>query len=186
MDLVEPIFDRMHGAVDRFKRTIDYLTDVSKLQLEYAQPLQPVELAAVVEDVRQDLLPLLRETGARLEIEVAHCPTIHFSPKNLRSIVYNLLSNALKYRAAERPPHIRIRCQHADGLMRLQVQDNGLGLDEAQQGRIFGMFQRLHTHVEGSGIGLYMVKKIVENVGGSITVQSRLGEGSTFTVELPA
>ncbi|RTQ52438.1 PAS domain-containing protein [Hymenobacter gummosus] len=184
-ELVQPILERMHGAVDRFKRTIDYLTDVSKLQQEYAQPTEAVVLAAVVEDVRQDLLPLLREAEARLTVDVAACPTISFSPKNLRSIVYNLLSNALKYRHPERLPQISISCHAEAGRLRLLVEDNGLGFDDTQQGRIFGMFQRLHTHVEGSGIGLYMVKKIVENAGGRITVLSHLGEGSTFTVELP-
>ncbi|GAB3825083.1 PAS domain-containing sensor histidine kinase [Hymenobacter jeollabukensis] len=185
-DLVEPILARMHGAVDRFKRTLDNLTDVSKLQQEHAQPTEPVDLTALIEDVRQDLLPLLRNTGARLSVDVAACPTILFSPKNLRSIIYNLLSNALKYHHPARVPDVRLSCQHLDGRLHLQVQDNGLGLDEAQKGRIFGMFQRLHTHVEGSGIGLYMVKKIVENAGGSIRVQSELGQGSTFIIDLPA
>ena len=68
----------------------------------------------------------------------------------------------------------------------LRVQDNGLGFDVAEvKGKLFGMFQRLHTHVEGSGIGLYMVKKIVENSSGRIDVQSQPGEGTTFTVYFP-
>jgi signal transduction histidine kinase len=65
------------------------------------------------------------------------------------------------------------------------VQDNGLGLTEAQQGQLFGIFRRLHTHVEGSGVGLHMVKRMVENAGGTITVASQPGVGSTFTVTFP-
>jgi signal transduction histidine kinase len=66
------------------------------------------------------------------------------------------------------------------------VQDNGLGLDLTQgQAKLFAMFQRLHTHVEGSGIGLYMVKRMVENVGGHIEVASTLGMGCTFSVYFP-
>ena len=68
----------------------------------------------------------------------------------------------------------------------LAVQDNGLGLDQTQQGRLFQVFQRLHTHVEGSGVGLYMVKRLVENAGGTIAVQSQPDVGSIFTVTLPA
>ncbi|HEX8530191.1 MAG TPA: ATP-binding protein, partial [Cytophagales bacterium] len=64
----------------------------------------------------------------------------------------------------------------------LFVTDNGLGIEEGKNDRIFDMFRRLHTHVEGSGIGLYMVKRIVENNGGRITVESRIASGSTFTV----
>ncbi|WP_374679459.1 ATP-binding protein [Hymenobacter sp. J193] len=65
------------------------------------------------------------------------------------------------------------------------MQDNGLGLSAAQQARLFGLFQRLHTHVEGSGIGLYTIKRILDNAGGTITVQSQPDVGTTFTVTFP-
>lgn len=65
------------------------------------------------------------------------------------------------------------------------MQDNGLGLAPEQQAQLFGLFQRLHTHVEGTGVGLYTIKRLVENAGGTITMQSELGVGSTFTVTLP-
>jgi signal transduction histidine kinase len=66
------------------------------------------------------------------------------------------------------------------------VQDNGLGLTADQQRKLFTMFSRLHDHVAGSGIGLYMVKRMIENAGGTITVQSEAGVGSTFTVTFPS
>ena len=69
--------------------------------------------------------------------------------------------------------------------MRLEAHDNGLGPSEEQQGKLFVMFQRLHTPVEGTGVGLYMVRRIVENAGGSIQMASQAGTGSTFTVRLP-
>jgi signal transduction histidine kinase len=99
--------------------------------------------------------------------------------------VYNLLSNALKYRHPDRFPlvHLRGYCREAHTI--LEVQDNGLGLSEVQQTKLFRLFRRLHNHVEGSGIGLYMVKKMVENAGGTITVQSQLDIGTTFRVTLP-
>ena len=81
---------------------------------------------------------------------------------------------------------MRIRCRPvADGFIALQVRDNGLGLDLREDRKLFSMFQRLHDHVEGSGVGLYMVKKMVENAGGRVEVKSRLDKGSTFTVYLP-
>ncbi|QNH61920.1 ATP-binding protein [Hymenobacter sediminicola] len=179
------ILDLMHGSVDRFKRTIEHLTDISKLQQEHAQPATLVQLATVVEDVRLDLAPLLRETGAQLEVAVTSCPMVSFSEKNLRSVIYNLLSNALKYQHPLRAPRIRVRCQHTEAYLVLSVQDNGLGLNEQQQQNLFGMFQRFHTHVDGSGVGLYMVKKMVENVGGYISVESQENVGSTFFVYFP-
>ncbi|WP_233635759.1 PAS domain-containing protein [Hymenobacter setariae] len=185
-ELVASVLDRMHGSVERFTRTIAHLTDVTKLQSEFAQPAVTMLLANIVEDVRQDLLPQLTEAGAELEVDVDNCQPRVFSEKNLRSILYNLLSNALKYRHPSRPPQIRVTCAAEGDQLVLKVQDNGLGVNEWQQARLFQLFQRLHTHVEGSGLGLYMVKKIVENAGGTIEVQSQVNEGTTFTIRFPA
>jgi len=176
----------MQQATERFGRTIGQLTDVSKLQQANSQPTTQVLLATVVEEVRLDLLPLLRQTQARLDVDVPPTARLPFSEKNLRSVVYNLLSNALTYRHPERAPYVQLTYYRQERYHVLRVQDNGLGLDVAKAaGKLFGMFQRLHTHVEGSGIGLYMVKKMVENSGGRIEVASQLGEGATFTVFIP-
>jgi signal transduction histidine kinase len=176
---------RMLEAVERFKRTIDHLTEVSKLQKEHAPATTAVNLATVVEDVHQDLLSLLQETGTKLVVDVTDFPPVNFSEKNLRSIVYNLLSNAIKYRSPARTPHVDVRAHVRQGYTVLEVHDNGLGLAAVQLPRLFGMFQRFHDHVEGTGIGLYMVKRMVENAGGRIEVHSQLGAGTTFFVHLP-
>jgi PAS domain S-box-containing protein len=176
----------MQGAVERFTRTIAHLTDLSSLQKEHAQPSQLVALAAVVDEVRLDLLPLLHETQAQLTVEIPASITLIFSAKNLRSVVYNLLSNALKYRQPDRPLRVQLRYQSQPDYQVFEVQDNGLGLDLSQDyDKLFAMFQRLHTHVEGTGIGLYMVKKMVENAGGYLEVESQFGQGTTFRVYFP-
>ncbi len=185
-DAVVPrLLDMMAGAVGRFQQTLGHLTDISRLQQEQSQPAEPVDLPALVEAVRLDMLPELTAAAATLTVDLDGCATIRFSPKNLRSIVYNLLSNAVKYHAPDRPARVQLRGRRVAGRVVLEVQDNGLGLSEAQQGELFRMFRRLHTHVEGSGVGLYMVKKMIENAGGTLSVQSQLGVGSTFTVALP-
>ncbi|MDQ2792876.1 MAG: ATP-binding protein [Bacteroidota bacterium] len=183
---VQPVLGLMQDSVNRFKRTIAHLTDVSKLQKEHGRPTQAVNLAAVIRDVQLDLAPLIRTTAAQLDVDVVAVPTVAFSEKNLRSVVFNLLSNALKYHAPNRPPLVRLRAWPEAGTTVFEVQDNGLGLSAASEQRLFGMFQRFHDHVEGSGIGLYMVKKMVENAGGRIVVESELGRGSTFRVYFPA
>jgi signal transduction histidine kinase len=184
--LVASVLTRMHGSVERFTRTIGHLTDVTKLQTEFAQPAVTLRLADVVENVRQDLLPQFSETDVQFDVAVANCQSRVFSEKNLRSVVYNLLSNALKYRHPNRAPHIKVTCATESNELVISVQDNGLGVSERQQRQLFQLFQRLHSHVEGSGLGLYMVKKIVENAGGTIQVQSQVNVGSTFTVRFPA
>ena len=179
---ISPLLDLMQESVNRFKRTIEHLTEVSRLQKEHGGYVVPVDLVAVIHDVCLDLEPIIQSTGARLEVDVQATPVVLFSEKNLRSVVFNLLSNALKYRAPTRPPHVYLRTWAEAGHTVLEVRDNGLGLDAAYLDRLFGMFQRFHDHVEGSGIGLYMVKKMVENAGGRITVASELGTGSVFSV----
>ncbi|GGG42688.1 PAS domain-containing sensor histidine kinase [Hymenobacter glacieicola] len=182
---VTQILELMYGSVERFKTTIAQLTDVARLQQEYAQPSTEVALAPVLEGVLLDLAPLLQETGAQLELHVEDCPMVAFSEKNLRSVVYNLISNAVKYHHPERVPRVQVQCRTEPQFLVLEVRDNGLGLDMANGQKLFVMFRRYHAHVEGTGIGLYMVNKMVENAGGRIEVASTVGEGSTFSVYLP-
>jgi signal transduction histidine kinase len=186
-ELVPRLLELMDGAVARFQQTLGYLTEVTRLQPEalgHANEL--VDLPALVEAVRLDILPELTATGATLTVDLAACPQLLASPKLLRSIFYNFLSNAIKYRSPDRPPLIHLRCRRATpGYLTLEVQDNGLGLSEQQQGVLFQLFKRLHSHVPGSGVGLYMVRKMVDNAGGLLTVHSQPGVGSTFAVSLP-
>ena len=181
---VPRILDLMQDSVERFKKTIEHLTAVSRLQKEYDQSIGLVALASVIEDVRLDLVPLLLQTNGHLVVDVRDVPTVTCSEKNLRSIVYNLLSNALKYRHPDRTPQVRLHARLETAYVVIEVQDNGLGLALTADTQIFTMFQRFHTHVEGSGVGLYMVKRMVENAGGKIEVQSQIDEGSTFSVYL--
>ncbi|RZK22609.1 MAG: PAS domain S-box protein [Hymenobacter sp.] len=184
--LVPRVLGMMQESVERFRLTIAQLTDLTRLQQVPTEPSQPVQLAAVIEAVRLDLAPLLEATDTQLTVTIGECETVQFAPQHLRSIVYNLLSNAVKYRHPDRVPQVQLRCRAAGQQVVLDVQDNGLGLSQPQQEQLFTLFQRLHAHVEGSGVGLYMVKRIVENAGGTLTVQSQEGVGSTFTVTFPA
>ncbi|NML67009.1 PAS domain-containing protein [Hymenobacter sp. RP-2-7] len=185
-ELVARLLSMMDGAVSRFQETLGHLTDVSRLQqVLLGQPAEAVELPALVEAVRLDMLPEFTAAGATLTVDVAGCPTLYFSAKNLRSMLYNLLSNAVKYRDPARPAHVELRCHPSPGQVVLEVQDNGMGLSELQQSELFRLFRRLHTHVPGSGVGLYMVKKMVDNADGTLAVQSQPGAGSTFTITLP-
>ncbi|RFP63694.1 PAS domain S-box protein [Hymenobacter lapidiphilus] len=184
---VPQLLAMMEDAVARFQQTLAHLTDVSRLQQNPVDQLpEAVDLPSLVEAVRLDMAPELAAAGAIMETELDGCPTVRFSAKNLRSVVYNLLSNAIKYRMPQRQPHVRLHCRHVGRHVVLEVHDNGLGLSEHQRKELFQLFRRLHNHVPGSGVGLYMVKKIVENAGGSIEVRSEPEVGTTFTVFLPA
>ncbi|WP_022822312.1 sensor histidine kinase [Hymenobacter norwichensis] len=179
------VLHMMQESVTRFQRTLVQLSDVLKLHQAHNPSAPPTELATVVNDLRQDLLPALQQTGGVLEVDATACPLVSVPAKSLRSLLYNLLSNAIKYHHPDRPPHVYLNCQTKDGFWHLTVQDNGLGLTATQQASLFTLFRRFHNHVEGSGMGLYTIKKIAENLGGRVEVQSELGVGSTFSVYIP-
>lgn len=179
---LDEVLEMIRESIRRFKRTIDHLTEVVKLQKENNQEVVRVNLEQVLEEVKLDLAPQLKAAGATIDADLKDCSGINFTQKNLRSIVYNLVSNAVKYHSPDRRPLIKIRCRPAGDYILLTVQDNGLGMALDENTKLFTMFTRLHDHVEGSGIGLYMVKKIVENAGGRIDVESEVGKGTTFNV----
>jgi PAS domain S-box-containing protein len=185
-EVVAHLLGLLDTTVARFQFTIGQLTDISRLQLAHTGPAEPVYLAAVLDSVRLDLAPALAAASTQLTADVSPDLVISFSPANLRSIVYNLLSNAVKYRDPERPSLVRVHAAQTSLGAVLTVQDNGLGMSEVQQRQLFGLFQRLHTHVEGTGVGLYITKRLVENGGGTIAVQSQPGVGTTFAVTFPA
>jgi signal transduction histidine kinase/PAS domain-containing protein len=179
------ILHLMQDSIARFTRTLSLLTDVTKLQHTFSESPAPVALVPLIEDVRLDLALLLEQVDGRLHVDVAATPTLTFSEKNLRSVVHNLLSNAFKYHDPARPAAVTIRSRAEASYLVLEVQDNGLGLDLSGDHELFSLFRRFHTHVEGTGVGLHMVKKLVENAGGKIEVASKLGQGSTFSVYFP-
>ncbi|MCP2045373.1 PAS domain-containing sensor histidine kinase [Pontibacter sp. HSC-36F09] len=179
---VRRILNMIQGSVSRFKKTIASLTEISRLPKEELNKQEHVVVAEVVREVELDLEKMITEYGAHIETDVADCSTMSFSEKNLRSILYNLMSNGIKYSHPDRKPQVKVSCEQVDGFQMLQVKDNGLGLRPAQQDKLFTMFKRFHDHVEGSGVGLYMVKRIVENAGGRIEVESEPDKGTTFRI----
>jgi PAS domain S-box-containing protein len=176
---VEQAYELLYESVGHFKATIRDLTEVVRISKASQADIASIPLEEVVEEVKKDLSPQIEEAQAHLEV-MLHCTHITFSRKNLKSLLYNLLSNALHYRSADRQARVRISCKPEEDFYVLTVEDNGLGIPRNKQEKIFALFQRLHTHVEGTGIGLYIVKKIIENAHGKVWVESEEGVGSTF------
>lgn len=139
----------------------------------------------------QDLLAkLIKQLNLHQLAELhipAELPVIEAQPFRLEQIFHNLLTNAVKYRRPDVPPVITIACEERNNYWELSVIDNGIGIDEKYHQKIFGIFQRLHTNAEyeGTGIGLAIVEKAVEDQGGAIWLTSQPGLGSTFTFTIP-
>lgn len=175
------VLDMVQGAINKLKSTIADLAEITKVQKGLQSAAEPLSFADMLKEItaEADLLGKDAEVTIHTDLQVKH---ILYARKNLRSILYNLVSNAIKYRSPERAPQVRIStCRQGDYVV-LEVEDNGLGIRKEQQHKLFSMFKRLHTHVEGTGIGLYIVKRIIENNGGRIEVESELGKGTRFKV----
>lgn len=183
--LVQKILASIETSIGRFKKTIEELTDIAKLQ-KTEDDISELDIAEIVNEVLLDLETTIQQTGATIEVKASKCHKINFSYKNLKSIVYNIISNAIKYKSPERDPHIIISCGDEEkGFISLTIKDNGLGIKQDDLKKIFVMYKRLHSHVEGTGIGLYLVKRIIDNAEGKIEVESEENVGTSFKVFLP-
>ncbi|MBO9703878.1 MAG: PAS domain-containing protein [Sporocytophaga sp.] len=172
-------------SIAKFKETIRDLTEIAKVQKEIIIDQEVIDLKETIEETRLSILDSFIQNNVTLEYNL-QVPFILFSRKNLRSIFYNFISNGIKYRHPDRDPHLNITTETVGDFIIFTFSDNGLGIEEDKLDQMFGMFKRFHAHVDGTGIGLYIVKKIVENAGGKISVESTLNEGTTFRIFLKA
>jgi signal transduction histidine kinase len=149
-------------------------------------PVESVALGPLVAEVLTDLKTELRDRRAQVTVEPG-MPDLMGHEKMLRQVLSNLLSNAAKFVTAGTDPRIRIAAQTRGPWARLVVEDNGIGVAAEYQERIFQVFERLHRAevYAGTGIGLAIVKRAVERMGGQVGVESELGKGSRFWIELP-
>lgn len=169
------------GAVLEVAKRTHTLADVAEHE--------PVKLRPIITGIVDAMDARVKEAAAVIDIAVPDALEVQASATTLASIFENLIGNALKYRRSEVAPHISVEAAVQGAALRITVSDNGLGIDMARHGaKLFQMFARLHPEVdvEGSGAGLYLTKKGVENLDGKLSVESEPGKGSVFTVELPA
>lgn len=188
---------RIQGAAERMQALIKDILTFSKISIEKGSFVK-TSLNTVVDEVLSELESTVQEKSAKIIVD--KLPSLQVNPGLIRPLFYNLISNALKYCKKNIPPVVNIRSEMpANGLQtvdakqpehkycRIYIQDNGIGFDQKYSEEIFGMFKRLHlnTEYEGTGIGLALCKKIVEEHNGFISAKSKVNEGSTFIISLP-
>ncbi len=168
-------------ATVRMRQLIDNLLEYSKAQELDAQSQ---ELRPAVDLALKNLGQLIADNDAR--IEVGELPEVTIDHAQIARLMQNLIANALKYRSEE-AVRVDIRAVEDGDFWRIEVRDNGMGIEPRHQQKIFQMFSRLHgrDQIEGSGIGLATCRRIVERHGGGIGVQSEPGKGSCFWFTLP-
>ncbi len=173
------------NALTKMTTLIKELTEVRKDEYRYRDEKELLNFEHILEDVRLTLNDNITAAHAVIRSEI-NVSEITFSRRKLRTVIYNLINNAIKFKATERPPEIFITTNTENDFIVISVRDNGIGIAENKFDSIFSKYYRLENAIEGSGKGLYLVKEIVSNAGGKILVKSQLGSGTEFQVYLKA
>ncbi|HEY9249659.1 MAG TPA: ATP-binding protein, partial [Rariglobus sp.] len=174
---------RITTAAGRMDRLITDALSYSKV-VRHEMQMEPVDTRRLLRGMI-DSYPIFQEPKARIEIDAA-LPAVLGNEAGLTQCFSNLLGNAVKFVAPGQLPVVRVRGDRRGDKVRLWCEDNGIGIPADMQSRVFVMFQRLSKDYEGTGIGLALVKKVVERMGGAVGVESAPGQGSRFWIELNA
>ncbi|WP_347157318.1 PAS domain-containing sensor histidine kinase [Pontibacter chitinilyticus] len=161
--------------------TINELSEVVKVQKTSGRAIEQLSLQEITDDVLLSVQDSIHNAGARISIDFSEAPAVPFTRASLKSVLYNLICNAIKYKSPDRTPEIHLSSVQKGEYIELKVTDNGLGIDMSKhQNKLFQMFKRFHNHVNGSGLGLYIVNRLLTNHNGYINIESTLNEGTTF------
>lgn len=179
----ERLRETIAGA-KRMQTMVDGLLEYVRVETAESTA-EAVECEEVVNDAIRDLDAMIEEHDA--EVTVGSLPVVRVDREQLHVVFLNLLENAVKY-TEQGPPRIHVDAERTDGLWRLSVVDNGMGIDPEETGEIFELFERSHRvrNAAGIGMGLALCQQIIEQHGGEIWVESDPGDGSTFYFTLPA
>ena len=170
-DHSEGVIPLIQESIDKFKSSLSDITTSTKDSFKKDNSII-IYFSEILEDVKVGLRQEILSSHALLTEDLSKATISNYAPKVLRSIFYNLISNAIKYRSLERRLELSIKTTEIDSFTIITIRDNGLGINKKYIEQIFGVYKRIpeHTHIEGTGVGLSLVKKLVEENGGKIEV----------------
>jgi len=188
-DMVEANFKAVVNnatkSVEQLEDTVKALTKISQLREDMKSEEETLSFEEIAGGVITSLTTQVEEAGASIRMDFKECPIILYPKAHLQSIFQNLLTNALKYRDPKKPLIIELQTTTKNGQTFLTVKDNGLGFDSVKHhDNTFKPFQRFHSHEAGSGLGLYILKTIIDFHKGSIKVKSLPKKGAHFLLRL--
>jgi signal transduction histidine kinase len=184
MDRIQSDFQRIAKATDKMNILLSELLELSRVG-RIVNPPEEIDTNRLIQDAIESVHARLRSRNAAILVP-PDMPTLYGDHIRLREVFENLLDNAVKYMGDQTDPKIEIGVRDQAGASILYVKDNGMGIEEQYKEKIFGLFEKLNPTIEGTGVGLALVKRIIETHGGKIWVESDgLGEGSTFCFTIP-
>jgi len=179
---VQQSFVFLEKSSNKLQQTIFDLLEVSRIEKSLQTSKEWINIEEIVQRVQKDNKQNILETSTEISCDF-QVEKIFFSKTHLNSILSNLITNSIKYRSKTQTPKIHLSTIYQEDSICLKIQDNGIGIDLEKHGsKLFGMFNRFHNHVDGSGVGLYIVKKILEESGGRIEVESQPNVGTSFSL----
>jgi len=165
--------------------TLKELTEIIGINDNKSTDIETLNLQTIIESAISNLQTAIENCNATVEVSIDSSIQVYAVKSYLQNICFQLLDNALKFRTKKKQLVIRIVAEENDENVKLSITDNGIGIDlERHQNKLFGIYRKFHTHIEGKGIGLHLAKKQLELMGGKIEVQSMLNEGTQFNVYL--
>lgn len=175
--------DTLEGGLNKIKLIISEMFASKDQKHKYEAVEELLNIENILEDIQVVLGNEIAKTNTTIKCDIKSSEIV-FPRRQLRSILFNLISNAVKFKSPDRDPEIVISTTHKDHYMLITVKDNGIGIDPKKQDAIFTKFFRIDNSVEGSGIGLHLVKTLVDNSGGKVEIESQLGVGTEFKIYL--
>jgi|GEM_PF-3540389 len=179
------LFELAVNSARQMQKTINALNEIIAFRKTLKVEREKINLVEALEEVKLRIYDMITSSGAVIQADFTKCRFIYYPAVHLKSIFQNLITNAIKYKQNGHPPKIDITTNCEDKFVVLEVKDQGMGIDmDLYKDKLYGLFQRFHTHVEGSGIGLHMIYSIVESYGGKIYIESEVNKGTTFKIYL--
>ncbi|WP_432710793.1 sensor histidine kinase [Pedobacter sp.] len=180
---VKSITDYLVLSATKLDRIIIDLNSVLQVKKEVSEKKETVNICEVINDIRLSISQLISDEDVIFSLRISASTALWTIKPYLQSIFYNLISNSIKYRQPDLAPIIQIGSELNGGKLVVTYRDNGLGIDlKKHEKNLFGLYKRFHHHVEGKGMGLFMVKTQLDAIGGMISVVSACDEGTTFTL----
>ncbi len=179
----EGIIKMLMNASGNLLETLDNLNEVVAISSNVNITKQPTKLFNTVTKVKQNLSGFLLNNKAQIITKIPKNLKLNVVPSYLESILLNFITNGVKYKHPQRDPQLTLSVSKLDKQVLLSIEDNGLGIDLKKYGnKLFGMYKTFHSHEDARGIGLYITKNQIEAMGGKITVESKVGQGTKFII----
>jgi PAS domain S-box-containing protein len=177
------MMQHLKNVAEALNDTMYNLNEVVSVQTNSELKIEAIKLKPFLENTLKVLKSQISESNAIIVSEIPENVEINFSVSYLESILQNLILNSIKYKHPDRNPEIKIDCSYKENYLTLNITDNGIGINlEKYKDKLFGMYKTFHSNNDSKGLGLFMSKNQIEALGGKIIVQSKIDEGTAFTL----